>query len=388
MSLLKHVNNKNNSITHSVSLKEIIFYFFKLGMVGFGGAIIMMDKMHKELVERKKWVTETEFKNGIAFTQFTPGPLVTLLSTYIGFLKLQVIGAIAAWASFITPAFIATLIISILYVHFGNLPWMQGALYGVGAAIIGVITSAVYRLFRKTVNTRFLLGIAIISFIFAFLTKQTNFIILVAGGLINLTIQTKKLDKFFVINYISNFSINFLPASLQTNIVIKLFIFFFIAGSVAFGGGLAILPFIQSGVVYQYHLITEKQFLDGVAVAMMTPGPIVIIAVFIGYLVAGFSGAIFSGLGIFLPVFIIANIFTPFFKKHGKNPYLLLFIDGVVAAALGAVFSSIIFLAKGSVIDVFTGVLAIGGFIAARYLKIPIVFIVFIAGLLGYLVHH
>src|SRR5258705_12456626 len=134
------------------TLRDICLYFFQLGLFGFGGAIALMDKIHKELVEKRKWITETEFKNGVAFTQFTPGPFVTLLATYIGFLKRNIIGATVAWASFLFAPTILVLGISIIYTKFGNHSWMQGALYGIGAIVIGIITSAVYGLIRKTVK--------------------------------------------------------------------------------------------------------------------------------------------------------------------------------------------------------------------------------------------
>ncbi|HEX8966112.1 MAG TPA: chromate efflux transporter, partial [Patescibacteria group bacterium] len=350
---------------------------------GFGGAFTLANIIHKDSVEKKKWISEIEFKHGLAFTQFSPGPLITQVAIYIGFLKQGIIGATVAGLSFIFTPLLLVLIISIFYSKFGNMPWMREALYGIGASVIGIICSSVISLIAKTIKKKIQWTIVVIVFLVSFLTGQTNYILFIAAGLIAMFLETKKMPKLFAI-----IPLPILPLISNSKILWQLFIFFFSAGSVAFGGGLAILPYLQTGVVSQYHWLTNKQFLDAVAVAMITPGPVVITSVFIGYLVAGFPGAFFATLGMFLPVYLIVITLTPLVKKHAENMYVMSFVDGVIAAAMGAICGAIIILGKESLTDYKAVMIALISFIIFRFLKIQSVFIILTAGIIGVLLLH
>lgn len=371
---------KANKHDKNYSLKKLAYYFFILGTFGFGGAFTLANVIHKDLVEKRKWITDTEFKHGLAFTQFSPGPLITQVAIYIGFLKQGILGATIAGMSFIFTPLLLVLIISIFYTKFGSMPWMREALYGIGASVIGIICSSVLSLIAKTIKKKIQWGIVITVFLVSFLTGQTNYILFIAAGLIAMFLETKKMPKLF-----SFIPLPIIPIISNSNVLWQLFIFFFSAGSVAFGGGLAILPYLQTGVVSQYHWLTNKQFLDAVAVAMITPGPVVITSVFIGYIVAGFPGAFVATLGMFLPVYLIVITLTPLVKKHAENVYVMSFADGVIAAAMGAICGAIIILGKESLTDFKAVLIAISSFIVFRFFKIQSVFIILAAGIVGVL---
>lgn len=368
------------------TLKDLVLYFLKLGSIGFGGSIVLAHAMHKDLVQEKHWIDEKEYLRGLTLSQLAPGPLSAQLAIYIGYVTDGVWGATLSGIAFIFPSFLLVVLLSIIYLQFGALTLIQAALYGIGASVIGIIASSAYSLTTRTMKPEILLWIifVIALVLFGFL-RQTSVVIFILAGVITMLVYThEKLPrppKLFGIAGIS-VSLSFVGP------LAKLFSFFLQAGTFAFGGGLAIVPFLQTGVVEQYHWLTQKQFIDAIAVAMITPGPVVIAATFIGYLVAGISGAIISTIAIFLPVYLIVILLTPLFIKHAENPQLIAFIEGVIAAAMGAIAGSIITLGEKSIIDPQTLCIAIAAFLFAHFLKIPSVILVICAGILGLLLYH
>jgi chromate transporter len=359
------------------SLTALIRYFLKLGSTGFGGPVALVGYMHKDLVENKKWVSEEEYKQGLALAQLAPGPLAAQLGIYLGFVHYRLLGATLTGIAFIIPSFIMVVLLGMAYKLYGGLPWMQAVFYGVGAAVIGIIIISTYKLTVKTIGkfnlqsfkTNWLLWLFFIAAAtITFITKQENILLFIAAGLLYMFVKappkvsTNKLTNTFVLLQIGFW--DFQISTLQ-----KMAIFFTKAGAFVFGSGLAIVPFLHTGVVTENHWLTEQQFVDAVAVAMITPGPVVITVGFIGYLVAGFPGACVAALATFLPCWLFTVIPAPYFNKIAKNKPVKAFVDGITAAVVGALAGAVIIIAQKSITDIATAVIAVATIFALLYIK-------------------
>ena len=370
------------------NLKQLIYYFLKLGTTGFGGPVALVGYMHRDLVEQKKWISEEDYKEGLALAQLAPGPLAAQLAIYIGYVDYKIIGATLAGLAFVLPSFLMVVAIGYAYIEFGGLPWMQSVFYGVGAAVIGIIAISSYKLTKKTIGKDWLfwiifLGLAAVTF---FTESENIWLILLAGFIVWFVKAPPK--------FLQTTNSVFLPPMLLqiTSIVsvneklLQIWWFFLKAGAFVFGSGLAIVPFLYGGVVKDYHWLNERQFLDAVAVAMITPGPVVITVGFIGYLVAGFPGAVVAALATFLPCYLFTIIPAPYFKKYGKHPAIKAFIDGVTAAAIGAIAGAVIILAKRQFTDIPSVAIALATILLLlRFKKIQEPFIILAAALVGLL---
>jgi chromate transporter len=375
--------------TPTYTLKQLALYFLKLGSIGFGGPVALVGYMHRDLVENRKWIAEEDYKEGLALAQLAPGPLAAQLSIYIGYVHYRIAGATIAGLAFVLPSFLMVLIVGFAYVKAGGLPWMQAIFYGIGAAVIGIITISSYKLSRKSLGKDWLMWtIALVLAIATFITeKEILWLILLAGVIVWLYRSPPKFKG-------SIHSIFLMPVLLQiaSNTVMnekltRIGWFFFKAGAFVFGSGLAIVPFLYGGVVKEEQWLTEQQFLDAVAVAMITPGPVVITVGFIGYLVAGVPGACVAALATFLPCYLFTVIPAPYFKRYGKHPAIKAFVDGVTAAAIGAILGAVFVLGKRQLTDWFSIVLAIGTiFFLLRFKKIPEPFIIIVAAMLGLII--
>ncbi len=344
--------------TPSYSLSALIKYFLKLGSTGFGGPVALVGYMHKDLVENKTWISEDEYKQGLTLAQLAPGPLAAQLSIYLGYVHYRIIGATLTGIAFILPSFIMVVLLGIAYKLFGGLPWMNAVFYGVGAAVIGIIVISSYKLTVKSIGkfnwqsfkTNWLLWIFFIAAAtVTFITEQENVLVFIAAGALYMFVKAppkitgNKLANTFVLLQIGFWDFQY--STLQ-----KIAIFFTKAGAFVFGSGLAIVPFLHSGVVVENHWLTEQQFLDAVAVAMITPGPVVITVGFIGYLVAGFPGACVAALATFLPCYLFTIIPAPYFNKIAKNKPVKAFVDGITAAVVGALVGAVIIIAQRTLI--------------------------------------
>lgn len=380
-------------MTQQFSLKRLVWYFLKLGTIGFGGSVALAHAMQTDLVEKDAWLSETQFLQGLTLSQLAPGPLAAQLAIYIGFVKARILGATLAGLAFVLPSFLIVLGLALLYQHFGQISFITAALYGIGAGVIGIIASSGYALTKRTMKKKALLWVLYaIMFAATVLTRSTNVLLFIGAGIVTMIVYTK--EKLTLPKKPSSFamlpfalpSFPILATLFQTNLV-KIFVFFFLAGSIAFGGGLAIVPYLQNGVIAQFHWLTNKQFVDAVAVAMITPGPVVIAATFIGYFAGNIPGAILATLAIFLPVYLIVIFLTPIFHKHAQNPHMVAFVEGVLAAAMASIAGSIILLGMDSIVDIPTFFLALAAFIATKFFKVPSVVVVIAAAVIGILVH-
>jgi chromate transporter len=367
------------------TLKELVIYFLKLGTVGFGGPVALVGYMNRDLVENKKWITEEDYKEGLALAQLAPGPLAAQLSIYLGYVHYRILGATLAGLAFVIPSFIMVVLIGWAYVHFGGLPWMQAVFYGVGAAVIGIIAMSSYKLTTKNLGKDYLLwAIFIVLGATTFYTESENLYLILGSGILIWFVRCPpKINKQSAALFIP-FLLQ-VPAQLTlTSKLGKIAWFFTKAGAFVFGSGLAIVPFLYGGVVKDYKWLTEQQFLDAVAVAMITPGPVVITVGFIGYLVGGFSGACVAALATFIPCYLFTVIPAPYFKKYGKHPAIKAFVDGVTAAAIGAIAGAVIVLAKRQFVDAITiGIAIVSAMVLYRFKKIQEPYIILIAAIIG-----
>jgi chromate transporter len=367
------------------SLKELLVYFLKLGTWGFGGPVALVGYMHRDLVEDKKWISEDDYKEGLALSQLAPGPLAAQLSIYLGYVHYRLLGATLAGLVFVLPSFLMVLGIGYAYVEFGGLPWMQAVFYGVGAAVIGIIAMGGYKLTTKTIGKdKLLWSIFLVLAIVTFVTEEENAWLIIASGLAVWFVKTPPTfsrSPSLIVPILMELS-----PSLFNSTLGEIAWFFTKAGAFVFGSGLAIVPFLYGGVVKEFHWLNEQQFLDAVAVAMITPGPVVITVGFIGYLVAGFSGACVAALATFLPCYLFTVIPAPYFKKYGKNPAIKAFVDGVTAAAVGAIAGAVLVLAKRALTDTITIIIAASCLLLLiRFKKLSEPYLILLAALVGVL---
>lgn len=378
--------------TSKYSLLQLTLYFLKLGTTGFGGPVALVGYMHKDLVEDRKWITEEEYKQGLALAQLAPGPLAAQLGIYIGFVHYSFLGATLAGFAFILPSFIMVVLLGIVYKLYGGLTWIQAVFYGVGASVVGIIALSSYKLTLKSIGklnlesfkSKWLLWLFFISAaIVTFVTEKEQILLFILAGFFYMIFMAPpKWWNFRTINSLILFQFTLWNSEEST--LIKLAVFFAKAGAFVFGSGLAIVPFLHSGVVAENNWLTEQQFLDSVAVAMITPGPVVITVGFIGYLVSGFSGALIAALATFLPCYLFTIILAPYFKKIADNKSVKAFVEGITAVVIGALVGSVVVISSRSIIDVPTAIIAILTILALIYLKkIQEPYIIFIAGLIG-----
>jgi chromate transporter len=373
----------------SYTLQQLILYFLKLGTIGFGGPVALVGYMHKDLVENRKWIEESDYKEGLALAQLAPGPLAAQLAIYIGYIDYKIIGATLAGIAFVLPSFIMVLALGYAYIQFGGLPWMQAVFYGIGAAVIGIIAVGSYKLVNKTLKKDWLLWVIFtVLAVTTAITETENLWLIIAGGLVTWLVKAppeiiRKRLSFFVWPVLLQIS-----AGVSHNEKLTQIAWFFLkAGAFVFGSGLAIVPFLYGGVVKEYAWLTEQEFLDAVAVAMITPGPVVITVGFIGYLVAGFWGACVAALATFLPCYLFTVIPAPYFKKYGKHPGIKAFVDGVTAAAIGAIAGAVLVLAKRQLTDIISIVIALLVVVLLiKFKKIPEPVIIAAAAITGLLI--
>ncbi len=379
----------------SYTLTQLVLYFLKLGYSGFGGPVALVGYMNRDLVEKKKWISEEDYKEGLALAQLAPGPLAAQLGIYIGFVHYGVLGATLAGIAFVIPSFIMVVIIGIAYKIYGGLPWMQAIFYGVGAAVIGIIAVSAYKLTAKSVSkfdaksvsANWLLWVFyIMAAVVTILTQTEEILLFVAAGVIYMMI---KAPPAWIRKPASLPSIILLSAGFweyESGTLMQIAWFFTKAGAFVFGSGLAIVPFLHGGVVTEMQWLDEHQFVDAVAVAMITPGPVVITVGFIGYLVAGFPGAAVASLATFLPCYLFTIIPAPYFKKIAKNKSIKAFVDGITATVIGALSGAVIVIASRSIIDITTALIAVAAILTLVYVKkIQEPFIILGAAVIGIL---
>jgi chromate transporter len=375
------------------SLGQLLIYFLRLGTVGFGGPIALAGRMDRELVEEKGWVSRQDYVEGLAFSQLSPGPLAAQLAMYIGWVRAGRLGAALVAFAFISPSFLMAIGVAALYIRFERFPWIQDLFYGVGAAVIAIIGQSAYRLSRKTIGTdRFLWALFGLVALTTVVTGSEIVSLFVLCGVAGVVVRSppawlRKTPQLSVaFGWTALFTGINGPAS--TSLIWTLTFFFLKAGAFVFGSGLAIVPFLYGGVVGQFHWLTERQFVDAIAVAMITPGPVVITAAFIGFLVAGFAGGGLAAAAVFAPPFLIVVTVAPYYRRVARSPQVKAFVQGVTAAAVGAIAGAVVILARRSIVDWVTVAIALAVLaVLLKARKVPEPLLIAAAGVLGLLLH-
>ena len=372
-------------------LWEFLRYFLKLGTLGFGGPIALAGHMQKDLVEDREWISNQDYLEGLAFSQLSPGPLAAQLAMYLGWVRAGMFGATLTGVAFVLPSFLMVLALAALYVHYGRLAWIQGAFYGIGAAVIAIIARSAYKLVGATLKSDWLLWILFTALAVTTAWKEAEIVwLFILCGFISSFIKApprlRLARNIPAVAAIKNVFAGALgPAS--AGVAGTLFLFFLKAGAFVFGSGLAIVPFLYGGVVGKYHWLTEREFVDAVAVAMITPGPVVITAGFIGYLVAGVTGAALAASAVFAPPYFIVIAGAPYYRRFAQNPQVKAFVQGVTAAAVGAIAGAAFILGRRSLVDVPTASIAVLTFGLFRFKKIPEPLLILAAGIVGLLLY-
>jgi chromate transporter len=371
------------------SLRDVLGYFLQLGTFGFGGPIALAGYMQRDLVERRKWISKQDYVEGLALAQLAPGPLAAQLAIYIGWVRGRVLGATLVGLAFVLPSFLMVLVISALYVKFGGLPWMRGAFYGIGAAVIAIIARSVYKLGKLTLAKDWLLWslFAASALVTAWTESEIVWIFLASGVIAMFVRAPPRLGLSAPVLGVGALPVWMATGLLGTASVGTLWTiawYFAEAGAFVFGSGLAIVPFLHTGVVNRFEWLNDQQFLDAVAVAMITPGPVVITVAFIGYLVAGLAGAVVAAAATFVPCYLFTVIPAPYFRRFAKNASLKAFVDGVSSAATGAIAGAAFVLGRRALFDIPTVLIALGTLgLLIKLKKVPEPLLIVAAGAVG-----
>jgi len=368
------------------SLPRFVGYFLWLGSVGFGGPIALAGHMQQDLVDTRGWIAKEDYVEGLALAQLAPGPLAAQLAIYLGYVRAGIFGATLVGIAFVLPSFLMVLALSVAYVRFGGLNWMQGMFYGIGAAVIAIIARSAFKLSKLTLGKDRLLWtiFTVLAFSTAWTSREIIWLFLL-GGVV--AVLAKALPLRAHVSSAANLLL-FGVTSASSGTLVQLLLYFAKAGMFVFGSRLAILPFLYGGVVHDHRWLNEHQFVDAVAVAMITPGPVVITVAFIGYLVAGIAGATAAALGVFLPVYLVVILLAPSYKRWARNPQLNAFVRGVTAAATGAIAGAVIVLARRSIYDVPTFLIGLLSLAVLNKWKVPEPAIIGVAALAGIALRH
>jgi len=376
-------------MSDTVSLGGLAAYFLRLGTFGFGGPIALTAAMQRDLVVDRRWVTVEEYKEGLALAQLAPGPLAAQLAIYLGWARWRLLGATVAGLAFVGPSFLMVLALSAFYIRFGELSWMQGAFYGIGAAVIAIVARGAGKLLRSSVgHDRLLWAVVLVNAVVVAWVEAEILWVFALSGIVVLAWRAWRgrisspgtaaaaIVPWWLVTGLHG------PASTET--LGQIFGFFAKASVVVFGSGLAVVPFLHGGAVGDYGWLTERQFVDAVAVSMITPGPVVITVAFIGYLVAGPLGGLLAAVGMFLPTYLAVVLAAPSFHRVMASEHLKAAVDGVTAAATGAIAGAVVVLGRRAIVDGPTIALAIATLLVlTRVRRVPEPLVIIAAGVIG-----
>ena len=360
--------------TQRVPIRELVRYYLRLGLLGFGGPVALVGQMEREMVGEKKWLTKDEMREGIAVCQSLPGPLAIQVGIWISYIRGGFWGAWAGGWAFILPNFIIVATLGALYVHFGGLPWVTAIFYGVSPAVIALILHSCYRLTKLGMRDWLEWALAAAAFAITVAVRAEVALVFIACGVVGVLYYGSLFRARKTASTTTSLMLGVpLVASVASPETLgamlgKLLTFFLKAGSLTFGSGLVIVPFLEKGLVQQTGWLSEREFLVAVAMGMISPGPVVITATFVGYLVAarlggslvdGFWGSLVSTIGIFLPSFLLVLIVAPILVRYRTNLNVQGFIKGAYAAAIGTILGACVLLGRIAIGDWLTALVAL-----------------------------
>ena len=342
-------------------ISELVRYFLRLGFLGFGGPVALVGQMERELVDERKWLTKEQMRESIAICQSLPGPLAIQVGIYVSYLRGGFWGAWAGGWAFILPNFVIVAALGALYVYLGDLQPVTAIFYGVSPAVIALILHSCYRLAKLGMEDWLQWVIAAVCLAVTVILQAEVALLFIGAGIVGILYY----GSLFKRTPPAALSVTVVPVLAQLaptasgSILGKLLLFFLKAGSLTFGSGLVIVPFLEQGLVQQFGWLDQRQFLIAVAIGMISPGPVVITATFVGYLVAGFWGSVVSTIGIFLPSFLLVLIAAPLLARHRGNPNVQGFVKGAYAAAIGTILGACILLGRIAVGDWLTALIGL-----------------------------
>jgi chromate transporter len=348
---------------------ELVPYFLRLGLLGFGGPVALVGQMERELVGERGWLTKEQMREAIAICQSLPGPLAIQVGIYISYLRGGFWGAWAGGWAFILPNFVIVAALGALYVYLGDLRPVTAVFYGVSPAVIALILHSCYRLAKLGMEDWPQWVVATVCFLVTVVLQAEVALLFIGAGILgilyygNIFRRPPTTTPLLSATPLVVSAASALAPVATPAIVGKLLLFFLKAGSLTFGSGLVIVPFLEQGLVRDYGWLDQRQFLIAVAIGMISPGPVVITATFVGYLVAGFWGSLFSTIGIFLPSFILVLVAAPILARHRANPNVQGFVKGAYAAAIGTILGACVLLGRiaiGDWLTVLVGLVSLG----------------------------
>src|SRR5579871_3613515 len=343
--------------TPSGRIGDLVRYFLRLGFLGFGGPVALVGQMERELVDSKKWLSKDEMREAIAICQSLPGPLAIQVGIYISYVRGGFWGAwVGGWA-FILPNFAIVAALGALYVYLGDLQPVTAIFYGVSPAVIALILHSCYRLAKLGMEDRLQWAIAAACLVVTVILQAEVALLFIGAGIVGILYYGSVFKKSPAALGVTAPVLAQLAPTASSSTLGKLLLFFLKAGSLTFGSGLVIVPFLEQGLVHQFNWLDQRQFLIAVAIGMISPGPVVITATFVGYLVAGFWGSLTATIGIFLPSFLFVLIAAPLLARHRANPNVQGFIKGAYAAAIGTILGACILLGRIAIGDWLTALI-------------------------------
>jgi chromate transporter len=350
--------------TAPVGMGELVLYFLRLGLLGFGGPVALVGQMERELVAEKKWLTKEQMRQAIAVCQSMPGPLAIQVGIYVAYLRAGFWGAWAGGWAFILPNFVIVAALGALYVYLGDLQPVTAVFYGVSPAVIALILHSCWRLAKLGMEDWLQWVIAAACFAVTIILKSEVALLFIGAGILGILYYGTPFRRPPA-GTMMGFAPLAVPAVVplapvaNASILGKLLLFFLKAGALTFGSGLVIVPFLEQGLVQEFGWLDQRQFLIAVAIGMISPGPVVITATFVGYLVAGFWGSLVSTVGIFLPSFIFVLVVAPILIRHGNNPNVQGFVKGAYGAAIGTILGACVLLGQVAIGDWLTAAIGI-----------------------------
>jgi chromate transporter len=340
---------------------ELVRYFLRLGCLGFGGPVALVGQMERELVDGKKWLTKEQMREAIAICQSLPGPLAIQVGVYVSYLRGGFWGAWAGGWAFILPNFVIVAALGALYVYLGDLQPVTAIFYGVSPAVIALILHSCYRLAKLGMEDWLQWVIAAVCLAVTVILQSEVALLFIGAGVVGILYYGSLFKRTpAALSLTAPVLAQLVPSTAASGSLLgKLLLVFLKAGSLTFGSGLVIVPFLEQGLVQQFGWLDQRQFLIAVAIGMISPGPVVITATFVGYLVAGFWGSVVSTIGIFLPSFLLVLIAAPLLARHRGNPNVQGFVNGAYAAAIGTILGACILLGRIAIGDWLTALIGI-----------------------------
>jgi chromate transporter len=341
-------------------MSEVVAYFLRLGLLGFGGPVALVGQMERELVAERKWLSNDQMREAIAICQSLPGPLAIQVGIYVSYLRAGFWGAWAGGWAFIFPNFVIVAALGALYVYLGDLRPVTAVFYGVSPTVIALILHSCYRLAKLGMEDWLQWAIAAVCLVVTVVLQAEVALLFIGAGIVGILYYGNLWGRRPpVALQISLPALAQLTPVASSSTLTKLLLFFLKAGSLTFGSGLVIVPFLEQGLVKEYGWLDPRQFLIAVAIGMISPGPVVITATFVGYLVAGFWGSLVSTIGIFFPSFILVLVAAPLLARHRENPNVQGFVKGAYAAAIGTILGACILLGQIAIGDWLTALIGI-----------------------------